>query len=177
MNKKEYNKAYRETNKERLKAQREANKEKRQAWIEAHKEELKAYGKAYREANKDKCRECTNTWRKNNPLKVNAHNKKHRHNQQKKYRTFINRIKAINGCQNPGCKWVGEFDPCSLDFHHINESEKRFNLGSQYHSKAATIQELKKCCVLCANCHRQIRWGKLDASLFPRCKIQTERDR
>lgn len=55
--------------------------------------------------------------------------------------------------------WRKEF--VCLDFHHIDSSQKSFDIGKQFHIKAigTIINEIKKCVVLCANCHRKVHAG------------------
>jgi hypothetical protein len=43
------------------------------------------------------------------------------------------------------------------DFHHINPSEKDIEVAKLFHlSFLKVFEELKKCILLCANCHRRI---------------------
>ena len=54
------------------------------------------------------------------------------------------------------CTQCGFDHPAALDFHHVDPSEKE-NLVSKLVSQgcfAAAMEEVKKCIVLCANCHR-----------------------
>jgi hypothetical protein len=54
------------------------------------------------------------------------------------------------------CTKCGFRHPAALDFHHTNPSEKE-NLVSKLVSDgcfAAAMEEVQKCIVLCANCHR-----------------------
>lgn len=55
------------------------------------------------------------------------------------------------------CSKCGEKETICLDFHHINMNEKEKNvitfLGTGFNS---VNRELKKCIVVCANCHRKI---------------------
>lgn len=54
----------------------------------------------------------------------------------------------------------------ALDFHHINPEDKEFTLSSKHNiSTAAVLEELKKCALLCANCHREFHAGELDVDL------------
>lgn len=47
--------------------------------------------------------------------------------------------------------------PSALEFHHINPEEKDFSISTNaniaFHKAA---QEIKKCILVCANCHREI---------------------
>jgi hypothetical protein len=54
------------------------------------------------------------------------------------------------------CTKCEQNHPAALDFHHIDPSEKE-NLVSKLVSNgcfAAAMEEVQKCIVLCANCHR-----------------------
>lgn len=46
----------------------------------------------------------------------------------------------------------------ALDFHHLNPIEKSFSLSSKGITRAyeKTLEEAKKCILVCANCHREI---------------------
>lgn len=49
----------------------------------------------------------------------------------------------------------------ALDFHHVNPEEKEFGIGTEAITKALDKQllEMKKCILVCANCHRGIHAG------------------
>jgi 5-methylcytosine-specific restriction endonuclease McrA len=51
--------------------------------------------------------------------------------------------------------------PGVLDFHHINPATKSFGISSGGFSRSWTTieNELKKCILVCANCHREIELG------------------
>jgi hypothetical protein len=46
----------------------------------------------------------------------------------------------------------------ALDFHHIDESTKKFNLSTRGLTRSwkKIKDELQKCILVCANCHREI---------------------
>lgn len=52
----------------------------------------------------------------------------------------------------------------ALEFHHVVPEEKDFSFGSNAVTKALEkqLEELKKCVLLCANCHRGVHAGKLE---------------
>ena len=56
------------------------------------------------------------------------------------------------------CKHCG-YSKCkeALEFHHMNPNEKDFGLSAHgnTHSWEKIKQELDKCILLCANCHRE----------------------
>ena len=89
-------------------------------------------------------------WQKENKEKLAAKNKRAR----KKFATMLHAIK-INGCAICG------YDKCtcSLDFHHVNSENKKFNCGINgliRHSSKDYVNEISKCILLCRNCHGEI---------------------
>lgn len=60
------------------------------------------------------------------------------------------------------CEECGENHPACLDFHHLNPVDKKFSVSSHHDrpSKQALIEEIAKCRVLCANCHRKEHWNE-----------------
>lgn len=73
-----------------------------------------------------------------------------------------NRIKTTYGCR--AC---GESEVCCLDFHHL--LTKKRSVGNAKTVKSFE-QEIVKCVVLCANCHRKTHAGILHVSLDQLCK-------
>ena len=53
-----------------------------------------------------------------------------------------------------------EWPTACFDFHHLEDKEKELSkLIHSWSSKyGLIIQELKKCIVLCSNCHRKLHW-------------------
>ncbi|PSQ37951.1 hypothetical protein BRD13_08600 [Halobacteriales archaeon SW_5_70_135] len=55
-----------------------------------------------------------------------------------------------------GCRSCGESDPVCLDFHHVDEKVGSISTLVAERRSLSTIQrELRKCELLCANCHRE----------------------
>ena len=57
------------------------------------------------------------------------------------------------------CETCGESDPAVLEFHHRPGTNKRMRVGAMMgggYSVKKVRQEIAKCQVLCANCHRRI---------------------
>lgn len=63
---------------------------------------------------------------------------------------YIQEVKALSKCEI-----CGEARSVCLDFHHKYPDSKRFSIaeGTSY-SIAVLDKEIKKCMVVCANCHR-----------------------
>lgn len=57
------------------------------------------------------------------------------------------------------CSQCG-YDKCSsaLEFHHENENEKEFSISHTNAKWDLLKQELDKCILVCANCHREIHY-------------------
>ena len=55
------------------------------------------------------------------------------------------------------------YDRCyeALEFHHLNSSGKDFGLSDKGYTRswAKIKEELDKCVLLCANCHREVHSG------------------
>lgn len=105
------------------------------------------------------CKNCqkekTKEIRASNIEKYRSKDRENKNNAYKKKRSIINSYKE------GGCVVCGEKELVCLDFHHINPSDKNFDIGKQFHIKATEtiIKEISKCVVLCANCHRKVHAG------------------
>ena len=49
----------------------------------------------------------------------------------------------------------------ALDFHHIDESQKEFDLSTRGLTRSwkRIKKEIQKCVLVCANCHRELHGG------------------
>ena len=47
----------------------------------------------------------------------------------------------------------------AFDFHHVNPMEKDFSISDRMTSFEAIREELGKCVLLCARCHREVHDG------------------
>ena len=59
------------------------------------------------------------------------------------------------------CSMCGEKHPACLDFHHKNGAGKEFSMGNIKgwgYGKERILREIKKCMVICANCHRKVHF-------------------
>ena len=115
-------------------------------WIKEHPENMKIIRKRYA----DKTREQRKLYDKN---RTDSH-----YPQLGKFREI--RKKNLNLKIN-GCAICG-YNKCdaALEFHHVNPENKKFSLGArntEYLSNRV-IEELNKCILLCANCHREVHY-------------------
>ena len=58
------------------------------------------------------------------------------------------------------CTACGENHPATLDFHHVKREKTNRKVHKLVGNGALTkaFEEIKKCIVLCANCHRKHHW-------------------
>ena len=54
------------------------------------------------------------------------------------------------------CVKCGQNHPATFDFHHVDSRTKEHSVNTLVKNRAfkRAIEEIKKCVVLCANCHR-----------------------
>jgi hypothetical protein len=60
-----------------------------------------------------------------------------------------------------GCESCGFSHPAALDFHHLDPNEKIAEVSKMAHSLVPIeqlIDEISKCTILCANCHRILHY-------------------
>lgn len=61
------------------------------------------------------------------------------------------------------CEKCPENHPATLDFHHVNSEEKKNKVSAlvvEGYSIKTIKEEIDKCIVLCANCHRKLHYEK-----------------
>lgn len=86
---------------------------------------------------------------------------------KKKNKKREKRKSQINQCKKE-CQLCGENNPVCLDLHHHNDN--KFLGVSKLLMRNINLlkEEIAKCCVVCANCHRKIHNGDLsDKNLAP----------
>lgn len=119
------------------------------------KEYKKRYYQEHEEYQK-KAKERSKQWRNDNPEKIKKYREDNREKNkiwQKSYykeiRKFIDNYKLSKGCSICG------YNKCAmaLDLHHANE--KNFTISHMRVLKRVKT-EIKKCIILCANCHREL---------------------
>ena len=79
-------------------------------------------------------------------------NNNHYHNNKEQY--FDKRKWFFELKKNLKCEKCGFSHPAALDFHHIDPSQKDFGISLNRNNKEKVLEEIKKCKVLCSNCHR-----------------------
>ena len=83
-------------------------------------------------------------------IKTRLYKKKHKKEQMHKRKKFIRRVKLFLGCYVCGYKE----HPHALHFDHIDIKNKKKEVsGLVTYSLSIIKNEIRKCRVLCANCH------------------------
>ena len=99
-------------------------------------------------------------WYYRNKQKVIDYNRNRRHCLV----DWINTIKAARGCA-----YCSENDPLCLDFHHNSEGKDlKISSAVDRWGKKRILNEIKKCVVLCANCHRKLHRPARNADVLLR---------
>jgi hypothetical protein len=98
----------------------------------------------------DEYRARARAWDKNNPERAKA-------NHAAKY---ARKQAAMDALKRP-CAICGESFVTAIDFHHLDPSNKAFNIGENKgrFRIEALAAEVAKCICLCANCHRKYHAG------------------
>lgn len=72
----------------------------------------------------------------------------------------------VNMLKDKPCLHCGvKYPPCVMDLHHVDPSQKSFEVVPQGRGKQALIEEAKKCVCLCSNCHRLFHGGHIKLNL------------
>lgn len=65
----------------------------------------------------------------------------------------------VDAFKSSGCSMCEETDPCCIDAHHVDPSEKEFDIGRMMQGRFLPERvsvELEKCVPLCRNCHAKL---------------------
>jgi hypothetical protein len=112
----------------------------------------KSYHKNKHKRDPEKARKQSREW--------NANNRERSHEIAKAWRE---RKKAERADLKRGmsCVLCGESEPKILCFHHTTVGEKSFNVAYKISvmSKGRLEEEIKKCVILCRNCHKRVHAG------------------
>lgn len=94
-----------------------------------------------------------------NIMKNITKNKSEIYKKHRAYKKFL--IQYMRQLKSNGCIVCGEKDQACLDFHHLHN--KSFTIGNQCKDKGISSikNEVDKCVVLCANCHRKLHFYNL----------------
>ena len=80
-------------------------------------------------------------------------------NKEVRRRRHLSRYKMNCGCYKCGFNE----SPHALDLHHIDPETKSKTVSAMLtHNLKDLINEVRKCVVICANCHRRLHAGEFD---------------
>jgi hypothetical protein len=99
----------------------------------------------------EKRKECRRKWYSENKESEKAHVRRRKLNIRKWFWKYKSTLK---------CAKCGEAHVATIDFHHkIGEKENGISkMVADGYSIEKIIEELRKCEVLCANCHRKVHF-------------------
>ena len=130
---------------------------------------LRAKGFTYNQiAEKLKCSKATiNYWLDpKGKEKVLARNKLNKGRYNNRWASRRGAIWKYNYLLDKSCEYCGESDMLKLQFDHKSQYEKVDNITNLLKGSLSTLrEEVKKCRVLCANCH-QVKTVKASGSAF-----------
>ena len=111
-------------------------------WKKEHQDKMRKYRRDYYQRNK-------------------ASEKRRMRERMRELRTWLNDYKTTLQCSK-----CTENHPACIDFHHRDPNEKEVNISQIVKKKGwckdRIMEEIKKCDVLCANCHRKLHYEQGD---------------
>lgn len=117
----------------------------------------KPCGKEYTKdhAKQSMCKECTREYNRNyhkNRDEDSLRRKKELQDKRRK-ETTKNIFEYLS---DKSCEQCGINDPIVLEFDHLDQNTKSFNISdSRGRSWRRVLEEISKCRILCCNCHRK----------------------
>jgi hypothetical protein len=132
---------------------------------EEQREKYRESARRWKRNNSARCREKNRMWARSNPDKKKAYAKKdyskHSQSYRRRARLYYKEVSAeIAQAKSVPCMDCGQsFHPCVMDFDHVR-GEKLFSVAAWNNSSLGgrilerLREEMKKCEVICANCHR-----------------------
>lgn len=112
-----------------------------------------AHNKAKKDGRNNVCKACFKEYRDKHYQEHKDYYKRKASDYRIKAREALNKYK-----EGLKCSVCGESRWWLLDFHHTNPQEKEKEVVNLIQSPRKLKEELKKCIVLCANCHRDLHY-------------------
>ncbi len=110
------------------------------------------YNKQWYQDNRESELEKSRKWHRENREASNVSNRKYKQS----LRDLINERKKMGACIRCGIA-----DYRVLDFHHIDPTQKKFEVNTAFKKnigKKVILEEIAKCELVCSNCHRILHW-------------------
>jgi hypothetical protein len=103
------------------------------------------------------CKDCKSTKYKS------SYSQNYSYKERNKARWQLHRQRLDELKATMKCIACPEREPVCLDFHHMDASEKEFGISASLaRNWNLILEEIAKCVVICANCHRKFHNGKLN---------------
>jgi hypothetical protein len=138
-------------------------KEKNKAYYAANREKILEKKRQYRLKNPEKQKEWSKNHYKNNKKDYIDRAAEKKKQQRKEWEVFKNTL---------SCTQCGESHPATLDFHHAvrDPGNRKVHRLVANGTITKAREEIKKCIVLCANCHRKHHYDEHQEKLKARKK-------
>lgn len=95
-------------------------------------------------------------WRKRNPEQ----------NRERWEKSHREKKAILDKARSGGCVRCGESHPSCLDFHHRDRATKDADIATMRRfGLSRLVDEIAKCDVLCANCHRKFHYDERNSAL------------
>lgn len=122
------------------------------------------------------CRECN---REKSKEYYNSNRERHKEaTTARKNRLIVDNLAKFRELKSScRCSLCPEAEPICLDFHHTKDKEQEIIRAiHRGWSWDRVLLEMKKCVVLCANCHRKVHAGLLSVEGIPLYETKTSRN-
>lgn len=126
-------------------------------------------GKRRNLRNRKYCFECSPFGTHNTKKLDTPENDRRRRNKNAEYVLAYRQRNSIKAKEYLGgkCKVCG-YNKChqALEFHHIDKAKKKYGLSNIMNRQwYFIVKELKKCILLCSNCHREVEYGLIELNI------------
>ena len=126
------------------------DKQERKEYYSKNKERFARNSKKWREKNPNYVKEHNKAWKEQNKDRV----KRTAQHWRQKYKKEIVLLKINEKCVMCGWNEHSEI----LQYHHRNPMEKEIQIGKSHHNIDKIKEEIKKCILLCPNCHMWLHY-------------------
>lgn len=130
--------------------------EAQKKYIQSHPDKHKEHYTKYAESHRDRLRASA---RKRYYANLDAERERQKIRQREKTR-------EIHKFKTP-CVKCGESRLYTIDFHHIDPSDKKYNISQITKNMGQLSSELSKCVCLCRNCHAEFHWTYGNNPIYP----------
>jgi hypothetical protein len=82
----------------------------------------------------------------------------------RKYKHWRQKLKRMfaESFGNKCCVCKKTYPLAVYDFHHLDPAEKKFTISQAWRGKELLLEEIKKCVMVCSNCHRLVETNQAE---------------